>query len=103
MNNLHYNKTFTLLQDHSFQEPLEPNQTPLTVYQLNKMYTGTFTFIPADKDWIYDPSKNPYHHCPAHHQFEVNLLSWRLEVSEIELTNDDTENVMIIDGHNLPC
>ena len=66
------------------------------------MYTGTFTFMPADKDWKYDPNKNLYHNCPAHHQFEVNVVSWRLEVSELELTYDDTENVMIIDGHTLP-
>ena len=38
------------------------------------MYTGTFTFMPADKNWIYDPTKNPYHNCPANHQFEVNLV-----------------------------
>ena len=50
--------------------------------------------MPADKDWIYDPNKHPYHTCPAYHQFEVNLVSWRLEVSE---------NVMIIDEHILPC
>ena len=67
------------------------------------MYTGTFTVMPADKNWIYDPTKNPYHNCPAHHQFEVNLVSWRLEVSEVELTYDDTSNDMIIDGHTLPC
>ena len=47
--------------------------------------------------------ENPYCNCPAHHQFEVNLVSWRLEIFEIELTYDDTENVMIIDGHTLPC
>ena len=52
LNNLHYNKTFTLLEDHYFQERLECYQTPFTVYQLNKMYTGTFTFMPADKNWI---------------------------------------------------
>ena len=57
--NLHYDKTFTLLEDHYFQERLEQYQTPFTVYQLNKMYTGTFTFMPADKNWIYDPSQNP--------------------------------------------
>ena len=102
MNNLHYNKTFTLLDDHYFQERLEQYQTPFTVYQLNKMYTGTFTFMPADKNWIYDPTQNPYHNCPAHHQFEVNLLSWRLESSEVKLTYDDTANVMIIDGHTIP-
>ena len=66
------------------------------------MYTGTFTFMPADKNRIYDPNKNPYHNCPAHYQFEVNLVSWRLEISEIELSYNDTENVMIIDGHTLP-
>ena len=76
LNNLHYNKTFTLLKDHCFQERLEQSKTPFTVYQLNKMYTGTFTFMPADKYWIYDPTQNPYHNCPAHHQFDVNLVSW---------------------------
>ena len=59
LNNLNYNETFTLLEDHYFQERLERYQTPFTVYQLNKMYTGTFTFMPADKNWIYDPTKTP--------------------------------------------
>ena len=70
------------------------------------MYTGTFIFMPADKDWIYDPKRNPYHNCPTHHRFEVKLVNWRLEISEIELLYDiydDTEDVMIIDGHSLPC
>ena len=59
--------------------------------------------MPGDEDWIDDLNRNPYHNCPAHHRYEVNLVSWRLEVSELELTYDDTENVMIIDGHTLPC
>ena len=111
LNNLHYNKTFTLLEDHYFQERLEQYQT--LIYKSNK-YTfhgipieqnvyRYFTFMPADKNWIYDPTQNPYHKCPAHHQFEVNLVSWRLEISEVELTYDDTSNDMIIDGHTLPC
>ena len=33
----------------------------------------------------------------------VELVSWRLAISEIELTYDDTQNVMIIDGLTLPC
>ena len=66
------------------------------------MYTGTFTYMPADKTWNNDPKNNPFHNCP-HHQFDVNLLSWRLSVSEVELTYDDTENLMVIDGHALPC
>ena len=105
LNNLQYNEIFTLLEDHYFQERLEQFQTPFTVYQLNRIEqnTGTFTFMPADKNWIYDPNKNPYHNCPAHHYFEVNLVSWGLEICEIELTYDDTENVTIIDGHTLPC
>ena len=102
LNNLQYNKTFTLLEDHYFQERLEQYQTPFTVYQLNKLYTVTFTFMPVDKYWIYDPPRNPCHNCLAHHQLEVNLVSWRLESSEVELTYDDTANVMIIDGHTLP-
>ena len=67
------------------------------------MYTGTFTFMPADKDWVYYPNKILYHNCPAHHQYEVNIVSWQLEISELELTNDDTENVIIVDGHTVPC
>ena len=59
--------------------------------------------MPADKTWIHDPKNNPFHNRPAHNQFEVNLVSWRLSVSEVELTYDDTENLMVIDGHALPC
>ena len=103
LNHLHYNKTFTFLEDHYFQERLEQFQTVFTVHKLNKLYSGTFTFMPADEDWVYDPNKNPYHICPAHHQYEVNLVSWRPKVSEFELTFDNTENVMIIEGHTLPC
>ena len=33
----------------------------------------------------------------------MNLLTWRLSVFEVELTYDDTENLMVIDGHALPC
>ena len=102
-NNFNYNRTFTLLEDHYFQEKLEEYQTPFTVNNFNTMYTGTFTHMPADKTWIYDPKNNPFHNCPGNHQFEVNLLSWRLSVSEVELTFDDTENLMVIDGHALPC
>ena len=103
LNNFNYKRTFTLLEDHYFQEQLERYQTPFTVYQFNKMYSGTFTYMAPDKNWIYDPLRNPYHNCPAHHQFEVNLVSWCLAISEMELTYDDTQNVMIIDGHTLPC
>ena len=102
MNNLQYNRTFSLLEDHYFQERSKQYQTPFTVYQLNKMYTGTFTFMHAVKNWIYDPTHNPYRNCQAHHQFEVNLVSWRLENSEVELTYDDTANFMILDGHTYP-
>ena len=59
--------------------------------------------MPDDKYWIYDPTRNPYYNCPDHHQFAVNIVSWRLEISDIEPSYDDTENVMITDGHTLPC
>ena len=75
LNNFNYNRTFNLLEDRYFQKKLEHYQTPFTVYNFNTMYTGTFTYMPADKLWIYDPKTNPFHHCPAHKQFEVNLLS----------------------------
>ena len=66
------------------------------------MYTGTFTFMPADEKWLYDPIRNPLQNCPAQHQFEVNLVSWRFQTSEIDITYDDTLNVIIKDGHTLP-
>ena len=59
--------------------------------------------MPADKTWIYDPKTNHFHNCPAHNQFEVNLLSWRLSVSEVELSYTDTQNLMVIDKDALPC
>ena len=59
--------------------------------------------MPVNKTWLYDPLRNPLHNWPAHHQFEVNLFSWRRSVSEIELTHDYTENLINIDGHTLQC
>ena len=75
LNNFNYNRTFTLLEDHYFQEKLKQYQTHFTVYNFNTLYTGTFTYMPADKICIYDPKNNLFHNCPAHNQFEVNLLS----------------------------
>ena len=62
------------------------------------MYTGTFNFMLANKNKLYYPVQIPLHTCPAHHQFEGNLISWRLAISEI----DNTEIVIIIDGHTIP-
>ena len=58
--------------------------------------------MPADKPWIYDLKTNFFLNCAAHNRVEVNLLSWSLSASEVELTYD-TENIMVIDGHALPC
>ena len=102
LNNFIYNRTFTISEHHYFQEKLEQYQTPFTVYNFNKMYTGTFTYMTADKLWLFDPKNNLFHNCPAHNQFEVNLLSGRLSVSEVELTFDDTENLMVIYRHAVP-
>ena len=66
LNNCEYNRTFTLLEDQYFQEKLEQNQTPFTVKKFNTMYTGTFTYRPADKSWIYDPKTNLFQNYPAH-------------------------------------
>ena len=40
LNSFNCNNTFTLLEDHYFREQLERFQTHVTVYKLNKMYTG---------------------------------------------------------------
>ena len=56
----------------------------------------------ADKDEIYYPSKTLITTVLLIINWK-SVVSWRLDVSEIELTYDDTENVMIIDGHTLPC
>ena len=37
----------------------EQFQTRFTVYNFNKMYTGTF-FLPAVKNWINNPLRNPF-------------------------------------------
>ena len=82
LNILHYNKTFTLLEDHYFQERLEHFQTPFTVHKLNKMYTGTFTFMPADKDRIYDLNQKPLSQLPELLKSEV-VVSLRCFITDI--------------------
>ena len=45
LNNLSYNKTFTLLEDHYFQEQLERFQTPFTVYQFVHYQQNVYRYI----------------------------------------------------------
>ena len=45
---------------------------------------------------------NRYSSC-ARKQHELLIQSWKLTISEIEITYDDKENKMIYDGHTLPC
>ena len=63
LNNFNYNRTFTLLKDHYFQGKLEQFHSLFTVYKFNTMHTGTFTYMPADKNWIYDTLKNHLRNC----------------------------------------
>ena len=59
--------------------------------------------MPADKNWLYGPHRYPLHNSPAQHQIEVNLVSLKLQFSEVDITYDDTEIIMAIDGQFLPC
>ena len=60
INNFNYNCTFTLLEDHYFQEKLEQFQKLFTVDNFRTMHTGSFTYMPADKNWSYDPLKKNF-------------------------------------------
>ena len=92
LNNLHYNKTSTVLEDHYFQERLEQFQPFFTVYKLNKMHTGTFNFMPAvnfqglNPHPIFHVSRREHKTSPAlfevvHNEFERDLnlptITWQ--------------------------
>ena len=75
LNTFNYTKTFTILEDHYFQEQLERFQTPFTVYNFNTMYTSTFTLMSFNKTWLYGPLRNPLHNLSAHYHVEFNWKS----------------------------
>ena len=82
---------------------VEQLQTQFTVYKFITMYTGTFTFMTTDEEWLNDHVKHPHQNCLAHHQFEQKLFSsGDFAASEKELIYDETENVVFIDGYTLP-
>ena len=56
----------------------------------------------VDKTWMNKKGHNKYSSC-GYKQHELLLKSWKLTISEIEITYDDKENKMIYDGHTLPC
>ena len=59
------------LEDQYFQKKLEQFQTSFTVYNFFTTYTGTFTYSPADREWLSEPLKNLLQSCPEHHHSEV--------------------------------
>ena len=101
--NFDFSKTDSLLEDHYLQEKLKQYQILFIVYQNIEYYTSTFIVLPANKEWLSDSLNTPPQNCPSNHQFADNLIRWRLSIFELELTNDDTENVVSIDGQILPC
>ena len=98
-----YPTILTFFDDVSFQRRLEQRQPPFTVKNKIHLQSGIITYDVNDKNWIQNASNNYYSSCKSKGQQQLLLKSWKLTISEIEITYDDKENKMIYDGHTLPC
>ena len=82
---------------------MEQVQQPFRVEKLNAWHIGTFVYDKHYQDWIVNFTQNHYSRCRSDREHSITRKSWKLRITNAEITYDDRNNQMIHDEYILPC
>ena len=105
-NDLHsYNiqSSFSFFDDSDYQNIIEQVQQPFGVKIINAWHNGTFVYDEHFPDWIVNFTQNTYSRCRSYKEHLITRKSWKLRITNAEITYDDKNNQIIHDGYMLPC
>ena len=102
-NNYNIQSSFSFFDDRDYQN--KRVQQPFRVEKLNAWHIGTFVYDEHNPDWIVNFTQNKSSRCRSdrEHLITRTRKSWKLRITNAELTYDDKNNQMIHDGYILPC
>ena len=103
LNNYKIQCSFSFFDDSDYQNKIEQVQQPFRVKQLNAWHTGTFVYDEHYQDWIVNFTQNYYLRCRSDREHLITRKSWKLRITNAEITYDDRNNQMIHDGYILTC
>ena len=103
LNNYNIQSSFSFFDDRGYQNKIEQVQKQFRVKELNAWHTGTFVYDEHYQDWIVNFTQNHYSRCRSDREHLITRNSWKLRMTNAEITYDDRNNQMIHDGYILPC
>ena len=103
LENYKMQSSFSFFDDNDYQNKIERVQQPFRVNKLNTWHIGTFVYDEHYQDWIVNFTQNYYSRCRSDREHLITRQSWKLRITNAEITYDDKNNQMIHDGYILPC
>ena len=103
LNNYNIQSSFSCFDDSDYQNKIEQVQKPFRVEKLNAWHIGTFVYAEHYQDWIVNFTQNHYSICRSDRDHLITRKSWKLRITNAEITYDNRNNQMIHDGYILPC
>ena len=103
LNNYNKQSSFSFFDDSEYQNKIEQVQQPFRVEKLNAWQIGMFVYDEHYQDWIVNFTHNSYSRCKSDKEHLFTRKSWKLRITNAEITYDDKNNQMIHDGYILPC
>ena len=75
----------------------------LELEDLNAWHIGTFVYDKHYQDWIVNFTQNHYSRCRSDREHLITRKSWKLRITNAEISYDNRNNQTIHDGYILPC
>ena len=103
LNNYNIQSSFSILDDTEYQNKIEQVQQPFRVKRLNAWCIGTFVYDEQYPDWMFNFTQNTYSRCRSDREHLITRKSWKLRITNAEITYYVKNNQMIHVGYILPC
>ena len=103
LNNHNIQSSFSFFDDSDYQNKIERVQQPFRVNKLNAWHIGTFVYDEHYQDWIVNFTQNCHSRCRNDREYLITRQSWKLRITNAQITYDDENNQMIHDGYILLC
>ena len=99
LNNYKIQSFFSYLDDSDFQNKIEQVRKPFRVEKLSAWHIRTFVYDEHYQDF----TQNSNSRVRSDREHLITRKSWKLRITNAEITYDDRNNQMIHDGYILPC
>ena len=103
LNNYNIQSSFSFFDDSDYQNKIERVQQPFRVNKLNAWHFGTFVYDEHYQDWIINFTQNHYSRCKSDREHLITRQSWKLRITNAEISYDNENNQMTHDEYTLPC